>query len=433
MTSDQILDIIQDKKIDIVHIHPLVNTLPAYLAAWRGGALTAATVHGPASLGSFMSAVFQLAIISSYENITKVFVVSPETKRLVEGYGIDSTITPNAVQIDGSIRVVSKSKKTNARKWLIVSRLSGDKIEGVKDIIEKISTEKLGLIGVAGDGDGRKILEEWCANKGYFVEFFGARSDIAHLTKEFDVIAGMGRAYLEGIVGGKLACLIGYDGVKGLLTNEATFHKAAYCNFSGRNMMTIPGHELAAQVSKATKTPSGILSIVENEFSESKNWQNFVETVKTSTRVDDSFAEHMYNLLREKTDPAQPWHKAKNVVGGIITHAVRNNKESRYNQLLVESMQALEEAFRGYEDIRTDKQATGEGVSKRYKMADKIADRFNQLMPHGTIRRKSAARLVRSASAIKQAANAVKKRTRVNNKSFGANEKNSRRGGSHKE
>src|SRR5690606_23506022 len=44
---DRLTEIIQENNIDIVHIHPFVNVIPSYIAAWKSEAATVTTIHGP--------------------------------------------------------------------------------------------------------------------------------------------------------------------------------------------------------------------------------------------------------------------------------------------------------------------------------------------------------------------------------------------------
>ena len=73
-----------------------------------------------------------------------------------------------------------------------------------------------------------------------FVEFYGISADVPKLMRSTAGVAGMGRVVLEGLACQKPVCLVGYDGVKGIVDQDLIWQAARY-NFSGRNLKSIDG------------------------------------------------------------------------------------------------------------------------------------------------------------------------------------------------
>ena len=86
------------------------------------------------------------------------------------------------------------------------------------------------------------------------IEFIGWTADTQRHIREADAVLGMGRVVLEGMAEGRIAVLIGYDAVHGVLTPER-FDFARKTNFSGRALARRTHEEVAQELLSATPHP----------------------------------------------------------------------------------------------------------------------------------------------------------------------------------
>jgi hypothetical protein len=294
--------IIRERGVTHVHAHPFTSLFPGMLAAALEGVPFMLTLHGPASLstgyGAFNDFLFAALVLPS---ASTVIAVSEEVGDLAAPYVENEKlcIQCNAVNF-GQFRHAD-SALTEAAPWLVVSRLDAVKIHGIRQFVNYANALGLGRVDIVGDGPGRAVLREWLEADGVVqtARFLGARSDVHDLMRMSAGVAGMGRALLEGVACAKPVCMVGYDGVKGLIDTEL-FRQAAYANFSGRNLPNRSLEELAQQFNRGLLQTTELRAIAVQDYSEDMVWSEFSKRITSFTRPKSRLIRAIYSVLQSE-------------------------------------------------------------------------------------------------------------------------------------
>lgn len=322
----QLRKIIREHAVECIHAHPFTSLLPSLIAAELEKVSFVLTLHGPASLANNYGPLYDFILTSILlPNANLVITVSKEIADLASPYLSHEQILtlPNGVNIDDfDCRTVTVTEIDP--RWLLVSRLDSFKIIGLANFVKKAKT--LGLPGVllAGDGPAKDELITHLKHDNTldFVEFCGPRIDIPHLMQSVSGVAGMGRVVLEGLACRKPVCLIGYDGVKGLV-DLALFSEASHSNFSGRNLENIDETTLRNQFKNIAKANiTGLYEIVCGHFTETRLWESFLRKINmlkpiTSTLLGDCYRALMANQTAEHI-PFLQSHSFLEQVGKLV-------------------------------------------------------------------------------------------------------------------
>ncbi|MBS0392654.1 MAG: glycosyltransferase [Proteobacteria bacterium] len=303
---DQIRQIICDRKIDRLHIHPFASIIPAATAAELEGIPYAITMHGPASVLTSYGPVYDLLLKKVIlPNVPLLVAVSPEVKSLLTVGGRENAVLciPNSVVFpldEGHF-----CSEPRDPRWLVVSRLDEFKIQGIIDFCRKARCCGVSGVVIAGDGPAREQLSSMLDAEAVsdFVELIGASNKIASLLKQFAGVAGMGRVVLEAVSARKSVVLVGYDGVKGVL-DKNLFKNAAEQNFSGRNLPVIDGDLLSAQL-RELSTPAVILDVfnyAKRSFDAINAWAWFSEEMGAARNPEPTILTGLYKVLSSNTD-----------------------------------------------------------------------------------------------------------------------------------
>lgn len=299
--------IIRQHAIECVHAHPFTSLLPSLIAAELEKVPFVLTLHGPASLGSFYGPIYDFILTSILlPQASLVVTVSQEVSELALPCSAQEQIftLPNGIDVD-AFTTNGAAGEIDPR-WLLVSRLDPFKVAGIADFINKAKTAGLAGVLLAGDGPSREELITRLERENFtdFVEFCGIRADIPQLMQSVTGIAGMGRVVLEGLASRKPVCLVGYDGVKGLIDQTSLF-QAAHANFSGRNLVSIDETTFYHQIENlANVGVTGLCEIVREHFRETCLWKSFLKKISalkpiTATLFGDCYRALIANQITE--------------------------------------------------------------------------------------------------------------------------------------
>lgn len=293
--------IIREHAIEYIHAHPFTSLLPSLIAAELEKIPLILTLHGPASLASFYGPVYDFILTSILlPNASLVIAVSKEIADLASPYLFQDQlfILANGINTDIFASKTTTTDRTDSR-WLLVSRLDSLKIAGITDFIRKAKAAGLPGVLLAGDGPAKEELANRLSHDDTldFVEFCGARADIPQLMQSVTGIAGMGRVVLEGLASCKPVCLVGYDGVKGLV-DQTLFFQASYTNFSGRNLGNIDETTFRHQIECLAKINiPGLHGVVREHFTETRLWTNFQKRIGTLNPMTPTLLGDCYRAL----------------------------------------------------------------------------------------------------------------------------------------
>ena len=246
--------LIRAESVDVVHAHPFSSILPAVLAAEAEQVLALVSLHGPASLGAYGGVLHEVLLKQVLlPSASAVICVSDEVRRLAAPYVSPDRLMvfPNGVQFPPVTAAVDSLDP----RWCIASRLDELKIVGILDFVAKAKQAGVAGVVIIGDGPARAVLEAQLAQAGLLedVEFVGYQANAPLFMQRYAGVAGMGRVLLEGVAARKPVVLVGYDGVKGVVT-EAFIDQARSCNFSGRGLDTIDANTLQDQLARLTSS-----------------------------------------------------------------------------------------------------------------------------------------------------------------------------------
>lgn len=290
--------IIRQNAVDLVHVHPFSSLLPGIIAAQAEGVPAVITLHGPASLDEYGGPLYEC--ITKYILLpaaSAVICVSDEVRNMVVPYVQNSRIKvlPNGVRFPDR---VGASVLMDPR-WCVVSRLDAMKIKGIRDFIVKAKVVNIPGVLIVGDGPARDILQKQLAQDGLadYVEFYGYCADVQPLMTRHAGIAGMGRVLLEGIAAHRPVVLVGYDGVKGLVTLEL-FESARLTNFSGRGLDTVSAAVLGSQlIALASDDEQALYTNARLQFEENIIWSRLRERLVFLEPVRSNILGAMYAEL----------------------------------------------------------------------------------------------------------------------------------------
>ena len=277
---NELRSLIKRYSITVVHGHPFASIVPAFVASQCERLPFVVTLHGPSSINHGYGDTFDLMLKEVLES-SQVVSVSKEVSKLAnEKFGVESVILPNSVsKTNGEVGVILKY--TTQIRWLVASRLDRMKIKGIKKFITLINDEGLGNIDIAGDGDARYSLEQFCASNNYSnVKFLGMIKDVTKIIPKYDWCAGMGRFALESMEAGKPFILVGYDDIVRVMNNIDSVNIAAEVNFSGREMTRQSLVDIRESIASISKTT--ILNIqreIHENHSEFSVWGSYIKII----------------------------------------------------------------------------------------------------------------------------------------------------------
>jgi len=401
-TVEALRSIIRERAVTHVHGHPFTSLFPAMLAASLEGVPFLLTLHGPASLSTgygpfndFLLAALAMPLAN------EVIAVSEEVAELAAPYVGNEQLCIQSNAIDFAQFRKSDSPVPEGASWLVVSRLDGVKIHGIRAFANQASALALGGVDIVGDGPGRATLEEWLEQDGvgHAVRFLGARPDVPELMRSSAGVAGMGRVLLEGVACGKPVCVVGYDGVKGLLDLDL-FRRAAYANFSGRNLPNVNADDLARQFKFGSADGAQLAEAAMQRHSEEWVWSDFAKRITSLTSNAQSLVRAIYSVLRSEEAVASPvaylasddlFYRMGRVLHGtaFFSPAVAANytlHESRMQALRAEKLQeeARASSVQMLEAIRLEiKEAMAQADARNDRNAEEAKRTFGELQRLG--------------------------------------------------
>lgn len=302
-TVAQLRDIIRREKITAVHAHPFTTLLPALFAAKLEGVPLLVTLHGPTSVTGFYGPAYDYILTGLVAPFAeRCLMVSAEVAALAQGLcgpeGLE--LHPNAIaQSQAPVGLEEPAKeslvpslaipKPTPGTWLVVSRLDADKVAAILEFVRFARLAGIHSIHIAGEGSHK----DWLAQAaGTEVHFLGAQHNVGQLMPQYAGVAGMGRVVLEGAAAGCTVCLLGYDGVKGML-NEQRWAQASMANFSGRNLSNIGADEFKQQFIGARPVSASLLA----EHDADTLWQRFAAQIAAWPKCDSTFICDLYREL----------------------------------------------------------------------------------------------------------------------------------------
>ncbi|WP_051618135.1 glycosyltransferase [Desulfofundulus thermocisternus] len=392
-TVEALDSLIVEHNVQVVHAHPFTSMFPALIASEKRQLPCVLSLHGPASLGDCYGPYYDFLLRSVIlPGASMVIAVSEEVLSLVLPYVSANKVVliPNAVALNDY--PVCEFRSPFDAPWLVVSRLDAFKVKGIIEFIRYARKAGIKGIKIAGDGPARTSLEDMLRNEGLqnYVNFLGFRTDITNLMHDCSGVAGMGRVVLESLACGKPVCLVGYDGVKGLVDKQL-FDRAAKFNFSGRNLPNIDVETFMAQLACISKN-----SVIAGrdwlipDHDEGFVWQKFLSFCNSAPVCKPSIATNIYTWIVSNCEVDQfPYLLSDNLfkqTGKLIHSRMHSNHKIvssfHFYQLLHEEhkLQMMNKLFAERDmQIASLKQAIAERENDIVRLKHMIAERDGQI------------------------------------------------------
>lgn len=237
-----------------VHLHP-------FLSFWAGGLFAARRrlpyiihIHGPVSLSPLYGVGYRSYLSASLlPTARQVAAVSAESVEHVRELSPSARVKriPNGVELERT----AEARRDTAGSWALVGRLDSDKLLGLQEALRMFAVGwQRGLVRtvrVIGEGDSRPALEGWAEQlpqPEQWLQFAGPVDDVTTVLGEGTAgVAGMGRVVLEAGALNLPVILVGYDGIKGIVT-RTNAGRWATRNFSGRGLANLSEEEWLQQL-----------------------------------------------------------------------------------------------------------------------------------------------------------------------------------------
>lgn len=277
---EKIQRFIYKNNISHIHAHTYNTYWIAGVIAYRMGMGYTLTVHGPSTLEGLQGYLSDAVWTDVLRGANAVFVVSNELKDCLRLRGIETVYFPNSVD---QHRYDLKEREKEEGKWILISRLHYDKIEGIKKGLGAVRYTSIKSIDIYGEGNAKEHLKNWIITEGmpYEVQFKG-HSDVIDkvLNVNYEGVLAMGRAALESLAKGIPVLLLGYDGIKGMM-DKNNFEQASYTNFSGRGLKTLTDGEVNQAIEDLRSNQSKYnLSDYMTEFTIEKRIKIYKENIE---------------------------------------------------------------------------------------------------------------------------------------------------------
>jgi hypothetical protein len=251
--------------------------LPAWLLSQLHGIPLLTTFHGPL-LGAgrpndLMQALGMTLAVHRGDAVTGVSEEILGNLRSLDPKG-EPHLLPNTVAIAGAplprrepprnfVLLTRRDKLEHIRQSALLFATYAKRVSGCRLVIAdgemKFKAKEAGSLRAAL----RQLGGRWTLAQGPGflrsvprVHFIGWTAEARRHIREADVVLGMGRVVLEGLAENRLAVLVGYKRVHGLITPE-NFDAFRHANFSGRGMPEASAIEVTRELRGRAPEQSG--------------------------------------------------------------------------------------------------------------------------------------------------------------------------------
>jgi len=290
---------------NVIHLHPFTSIIYGGLVGAFLRKPYVVTLHGPASLN--WGCVYRIFLEIILKDAFKVFCVSREVyeraKAIIEGANL--VILPNGVDTER----FKPAQVDLSGPIALISRLDSDKIPGIKAFLtlwSGLSPQERNAVHIFGDGFSLEELKAWVKDylKGdSWIKFMGHRDDLDEVLKTgYSAMAGMGRVILEALAMEIPAILVGYDGVKGIVTLDKV-DDFAKRNFSGRYSPNVGIGELLEGIKKALRERALLRDWVKKNACEERIVERYLEELRNLPKEKEySWKEPLFSAILEAED-----------------------------------------------------------------------------------------------------------------------------------
>jgi glycosyltransferase involved in cell wall biosynthesis len=276
----QLCNIINDRKIDVIHTHGYKSDILGLIAAKKTGIKCISTPHGFGQPNDFKLKMFIKLGLFCLKFFNKVVPLSIQLKNECLAVGVPEkkiSYIQNGVDLTEveQYRKTKQPKKTTDKKTIgfIGQMIPRKNIKDLLDIFEAIYHQVPNIeLQILGDGESRKEMETYAKTLASFddIRFLGFRYDRMEYLKQFDIFAmtsedeGIPRCLMEAM--GMELAVAAYDipGIDQLVTHNET---GLLANFGDKDTLTRYWVELLTDDDKSRHLASNAKEFVDENFS----------------------------------------------------------------------------------------------------------------------------------------------------------------------
>lgn len=377
--ASKIVEIIKKYNVGQVHIHQFPCLLSAFIACLVTNTPYVAFVHSRLTevydwyIDNFK--IYKRLFKIYFDNAYKIITLNYGSIDLnVQYFNTDREkykVLKNSIAFN---EYISNTEVNGINKFMIISRIAPEKIvsiqNGIKFFIEYANTcENFdGQLAIYGDGAEesidtiKKYIKEYNINN-YNIFLAGGTNEVAKEMEKYDVVIGMGRCMIETIATKRIAILTSPEELKFLIDNS-NIYDAIEGNFASNDLQA---HSL------------------ENVIAQLKNLN--VEEIRRITEENYQVASKELNMLINAyciEDPTINENYEMSLIEliDIESEEVKRQRDEdieKCNSLLNE-IEEYQNTIKSLEKRNTELFDELNSVynSKRFKLANKIANTFNR-------------------------------------------------------
>ena len=288
---ENLIKIINEEKVDVIHVHPYYSFFAALFASQLTHTKIVYTYHGASSFNFLNATISSILFYYSLESncIAKVFSVSSKGIKCLKDLGFENcSLLANPIDLK---RFPIATIKDN-RRWALISRIDEDKIGEIKQILLKMSDYNIESIDIYGDGGASNELKNFIEKqnlskkvfiKGYITDIFNT------VNNNYTGIIGIGRVAIESIAMGYPTLIIGFNKINGFI-NDKMFKILKCNNFVNRRL------NMENKIFPTKKEQQKMTSKIRKEFDANKIVMDYISELKN---CDNNFYKNIENLYHE--------------------------------------------------------------------------------------------------------------------------------------
>lgn len=211
--------IINEEKIDVIHVHPFFLLYPAMFASQLTNTKIVYTIHGIISINYPIDTNIKILYKLFFSELEPtIFSVTKKFDSILKNnyYIKNLNYLPNTVSYSDKPLINYKANNT----WCMISRFDKDKIDDVFVILENMEYLGIKKLDIYGTGSEEEQIKEKISElnldkkvtlKGYI------NGGLHAVDKEYNGVIGLGQVALEALSANMPVLLTGYGMITGLI------------------------------------------------------------------------------------------------------------------------------------------------------------------------------------------------------------------------
>lgn len=315
-----------------------------------------------------------------FKSAQKIIAITEQAKQENSiKYGISPNkymVIKNSIDFE-RFKIENNKAPNNIEKFLIISRLSREKLQSLKNSIilfkEYYKGNDKSSLTIVGDGECRADIENEIKDIKQIAKMVGEKNNIAEIMSQHDVVIALDRCILEAIAMKKIAVISGYDGIKGIVRPNI-IEAASNSNFSGKDFENKEVVEVIEELKKLDE--QNIIDIVE------KNYQYAYENLNSSKNIYLLENANQKNADIKSIDAINTIIELQNLYVNNVEYTDNVYKECKETQSWLEGKiklkdEEISDKQKQIDELRCELEKICK--SKRWKIANGIGNLFRKI------------------------------------------------------